>query len=120
MAFSVLVVEDDEIVRPLMVEALLLQELDAIECSNGEEAIKVLEANRSISLVLTDVRMPGSINGLALSNLIWTRWPELPVVIVSGNTVLPPGFLPANARFLPKPVSLDTLHRTVQDLLGLK
>jgi PleD family two-component response regulator len=58
MAFSVPVVEDDEIVRPLMVEALLLQELGAIECSNSEEAFKVLEANRSISLVVTDVRMP--------------------------------------------------------------
>ncbi|WP_454564951.1 response regulator [Pseudomonas sp. AIG] len=119
MALSVLVVEDDEIVRPLMVEALLLLGLDVIECADGDEAIKLLEASLDLSLVITDVRMPGSVDGLELSRLIWTRWPDLPVIIVSGNTVLPPGFLPPNARFLPKPVSLDTLHRTVQELLGL-
>lgn len=94
MPLSVLVVEDDEIVRPLMVEALSLFGLYVIECAFGEEAVDVLEANPDLSLVITDVRMPGNVDGLALSRLIWTRWPNLPVVIVSGDTVLPPGFLP--------------------------
>lgn len=120
MTLSVLVVEDDEIVRPLMVEALLLLGLDVTECADGEEAVAVLEASADLSLVITDVRMPGSVDGLALSKFIWARWPDLPVVIVSGNTVLPPGFLAANARFLPKPVSLNTLHEIVKELLGLQ
>ncbi|WP_431034804.1 response regulator [Pseudomonas yamanorum] len=120
MPLRVLVVEDDEIVRPLMVEALLLLGLDSIECATGDEALKVLNARPNVSLVITDVRMPGDIDGLQLSRLIWTQWPDLPVVIVSGNTVLPPGFLPENARFLPKPCSLDALHKTVNVLLGLK
>jgi DNA-binding NtrC family response regulator len=120
MPLSVLVVEDDEIVRPLMVDALSLLGLEAIECASGDEAINLLKTDLRISLVLTDVRMPGSIDGLALSKLIWAQWPDIPVVIVSGNTVLPPGFLTANARFLPKPVSLDTLHETVKELLVLQ
>ncbi|WP_431033581.1 response regulator [Pseudomonas yamanorum] len=120
MPLCVLVVEDDEIVRPLMVEALALLGLEFIECATGDEALKVLDAGCNVSLVVTDVRMPGNIDGLQLSRLIWTHWPELPVVIVSGNTVLPPGFLPDNARFLPKPCSLDALHSTVIVLLGLK
>lgn len=120
MALSVLVVEDDEIVRPLMVDALSLLGLEAIECATGDEAINLLKADPRISLVITDVRMPGSIDGLALSKLIWGQRPDLPVVIVSGNTVLPSGFLAANARFLPKPVSLATLHETVKELLGLQ
>lgn len=101
MALSVLVVEDDEIVRSVMVEALLLLGLDVVECATGDEAVEMLEASPGLSLVITDVRMPGNVDGLALSKLIWTRWPDLPVVIVSGDTVLPPGFLAANARFLP-------------------
>lgn len=73
MPLSVLVVEDDEIVRPLMVEALSLFGLYVIGCASGEEAVDVLEANPGLSLVITDVRMPGNVDGLALSRLIWTR-----------------------------------------------
>lgn len=45
MALSVLVVEDDEIVRPLMVDALSLLGLKAIECASGDEAVNLLKAD---------------------------------------------------------------------------
>ncbi|MGN8031453.1 hypothetical protein ACTJK3_28485 [Pseudomonas sp. 22105] len=63
------------------------------------------------------MRMPGRLYGLDLARAIWLRWPELPVVLMSRNTVPPAGLLPPNARFLVKPVHLDALHHAIEELL---
>lgn len=114
----VLLVEDDQIIRPLISEAISLLELDVIPCANADDALKVLET-APVALVITDVRMPGSMDGLALTQIISSRWRELPVIIISGDAILPPGLSLSNAVFLSKPFSLDALHETIKKLLPL-
>lgn len=117
MRSSVLIVEDDEILRWLLTEAVTYLGHEVIECSNADEALAKLEDHHPLSLVITDVRMPGHHDGLDLAKVIWADRPELPVIIVSGHTVLAPGLLPANARLIAKPCTLDVLSRTMDELL---
>ncbi|WP_257225365.1 MULTISPECIES: hypothetical protein [unclassified Pseudomonas] len=87
------------------------------ECPTADQALIALEGTVSFSLIITDVRTPGRLDGLVLVRTIWFRWPYLHVIIMSGNTVIPPGFLRPNAKYLPKPVHLDSLHGAIVELL---
>jgi len=104
MMSRVLVVEDDPILRRLMTEAVEHSGNAVTACASADDALDVLGGQLSQSLVITDVRMPGSIDGLGLAQIIWSTRPALPVVIVSGHSVLAPSFLPRYARFLKKPI----------------
>lgn len=117
MALTVLVVEDDEILRSLTADAISLLNIAVIESADADDALSLLERLSSVALVVTDVCMPGRIDGLDLARAIWSRWPHLPVILTSGNTVIPVGMLPSNATFLRKPWSLDTLHQAVKMFL---
>lgn len=116
MMSTVLIVEDAEILRSLMVEAISLLDVSVMDCASADDALPLLETS-SIDLVISDVNMPGSMDGIELAQLIWARWPGLPVIIMSGNRVVPEEQLPAIAMFLPKPCSLDTLHQAVRRYL---
>lgn len=117
MSLNILLVEDDGFLRSVMAEAVKILGHAVIERSSADQALIALEGAIPIALVISDVRMPGRLDGLDLAQAIWLRWPELPVVLMSGNTVLPPGFLPTNAPFLNKPVHLDALHHAIEELL---
>lgn len=67
MAQKVLVVEDDEILRALTVEAISLLGVQVIDCESANSALLLLEYSSSIVLVMTDICMPGSMDGLALA-----------------------------------------------------
>jgi len=120
MPNRVLIVEDDDVLRCLLTEAMTHLGYQATGCTNADEALLKLNVDDSFDLVITDVVMPGQCDGIDLAKAIWSRSPDLPVIIVSGNTVLPPGFLPANARFVAKPCTLGALSRTVDELLAAR
>ncbi|MBK5356067.1 response regulator [Pseudomonas sp. TH41] len=117
MSPTVLVVEDDEILRSLVVDAISLLGLCVIDCASADDALTTLEGSSSIALVMTDVCMPGSMDGLELAQVIWSRWPCLPVIVTSGNRSIPDGLLPSHAMFLRKPWALDVLHEAVRKYL---
>lgn len=117
MSPTVLVVEDDEILRSLTVEAVFLLGVSVVECASADDALPVLEGSSSIALVITDICMPGSMDGLELAKVIWSRWPCLPVIVTSGDITLPDGMLPSHAMFLRKPWSLDALHQAIRTYL---
>lgn len=117
MSLNILLVEDEDILRSVMAQAVEILGYSVIECPSADQALIALESKVPFSLIITDVRMPGRFDGLDLVRAIWFRLPELPVIIMSGNTVLPPGFLPPNARFLTKPVQLDAFHVAIGELL---
>lgn len=117
MMSPVLVVEDDPILRWLMTEAIEHLGYEVIQCANADEALEKVEGDEELSMVITDVRMPGSMDGIDLAQRIWWSIPSLPVILVSGHTVPPAGFLPYNARFIKKPCRLDQLNRSITELL---
>ena len=105
-------VDDDE--RVVHATTLLLQSLPAETCAagDGKSALDLLN-RESFDLVLCDQGMPG-MDGIAVLRAIKSKWPELPVVMVSGWTLpeMTDGLRPDG--FISKPFSLDTLHQTVR------
>ena len=87
---------------------------DAIEASNADEAIALLEARQDSRIVFTDIDMPGSMDGLKLAACVRKRWPPIELIVTSGHFDLDDADLPARGRFFPKPYSdeeiVDTLH----------
>lgn len=106
----VLLVEDQAEVRHVISLSLRTMGLDVIEASNADEAISILKTSRTPDWVLSDVRMPGSMNGIELRKWILNRFKNIRVILMSGfqdiETELAPGTL-----FIPKPVKqLDLLQ----------
>lgn len=114
----VLVVEDDDILRWLMTEVVTHLGHGVVECASADDAMQKLQAGQPLALLITDVRMSGHYDVLDLAKAVWALRPELPVIIVSGNTVLEPGFLPTNARVITKPCTLDALSHAINELLS--
>ena len=114
---SILVLEDDEIIRSLMVD--VLQDFGAVVTSfpSADEGMIYLErGDDAVDLIVTDVQMPGLLNGYDLSRVVAHRWPTVPVVLTSGNTKIAEQ-LGGSVRFLPKPWSTEHLIDCVQTAL---
>ena len=120
MARSVLVVEDDELIRTLACEALESLDLDVHSCGCVDEAITVLETMAHLDLVLTDIQMPGQLNGVDLAHLIIDRWPATAVIVMSAGQLDPGVRLPECSTFLSKPWTLDQLLNAVERQLSPK
>jgi CheY-like chemotaxis protein len=80
---TVLIVEDEPIVR--MYEAELAEGAGfvTLQANNAEEALRKLAGPEPIQILLTDVNMPGGVDGITLANIVRERWPEIKVVVVS-------------------------------------
>ncbi|MPR12329.1 response regulator [Microvirga tunisiensis] len=80
---KVLIVEDDAFVREMAVAGLEDAGLEVIEAGSGGEALELLQAGITLDALLTDVRLPGA-NGWAVARAYRERFPELPVLYVTG------------------------------------
>ncbi|MFL5532859.1 MAG: PAS domain S-box protein [Gemmatimonadales bacterium] len=116
---TLLVVEDEQVVRALIVRSLTGFGYECVEAGNGEEALLALQQQRHIDLVITDVVMPGTSGG-DLGSLLADRYPDLPVLYTSGfadNDVVRRGLLDAGRPFLQKPFAPRELARKVREVL---
>ena len=98
---TVLVVEDDFLIREMIQEALEDAGYQVMVASDADVAVTILEVRQDIHLVFTDIEMPGSMDGLKLGAAVRDRWPPVHIIVTSGDE-RPPG-LPADALFLSKP-----------------
>lgn len=105
----VLVVEDETIVRMDLGAALGDAGFDVIDVANADDAIAVLCSEPNISLIVTDIEMPGSIDGLRLAKLVRDRWPPVPIILVSGRCTPLSEDLPQRSRFFAKPYDVGCL-----------
>lgn len=83
---TVLVAEDDVIVRIVIADDLRLAGFDVIEAGSGAEALALLSADRPIDLILSDVHMPGRLNGIDLAAIVMDRFPQTRIILCSGST----------------------------------
>jgi two-component system, response regulator PdtaR len=98
---TVLVVEDEAILRDMIAEELEDAGFTVVIAMNADHAISILENRLDIHLVFTDIDMPGSMNGLKLAAAVRDRWPPIHIIITTGKAR--PLDIPANALFIPKP-----------------
>ena len=114
----VLMVEDEPMIRMLGAEVLTHAGYSVIEAADAEAALQVLENDRQIRLLFTDINMPGELDGLALAHRVCLSWPDIRLLIVSGRSAPSMTQMPHCARFLPKPYELDELVELVRQILG--
>jgi CheY-like chemotaxis protein len=114
----ILVVEDESLLRMAGVAMVEDAGFEAIEASNAEEAIRLLESRDDVRPVFTDIDMPpGSMNGLKLAAAVRDRWPPIAIIIASGNRVPQKSDMPEGAVFFAKPYQQDAIMATMQDML---
>jgi two-component system cell cycle sensor histidine kinase/response regulator CckA len=114
---TVLVVDDEEMVRRLAVRILLNEGYVVLEATSGEEAVRLLQRGaHRISCVLTDLAMPG-IGGRKLGETIGRSWPKVRVVYMSGfpaKRMIDEGALDPSQLFLQKPFTSAQLARVMR------
>ncbi len=101
---NVLVVEDEMVLRMRAVDIVEDAGFTAVEATNADQAISVLEARSDISLLFSDIQMPGSMDGLKLAHAVHERWPQIKIILVSGQITPSSDEKPENSRFFGKPI----------------
>jgi len=112
----VLIVEDEFLLRMDAVEMIAGAGFEAVEAANADQAIGILESRRDITVVFTDIQMPGSMDGLKLARAIRGRWPPIKIIATSGRANVREPDLPEGGRFLPKPYSPHQVAGVLREL----
>jgi two-component system, response regulator PdtaR len=112
----ILVVEDDALVREMIVDILLEAGFAAHQAGSADEALRDLEEKPGIAAVVTDIDMPGALDGIELTWRIEELWPKIGVIVISGGHGA--AALPHAARFLAKPFTAGGLLRSLVELMG--
>ena len=117
---NVLLVEDDDAVRLLVREVLSELSYSAIEAEKADDAIAVLQSDRPIDLMISDVGLPG-MNGRQLAEIARRHRPDLPILFVTGyaeNAAIRADFLGTGMAMITKPFSIDTLAAKIAEMIG--
>ena len=112
----VLIVEDEALVRMTAVDLIEEAGFEILEATNADEAILLLEARPDITVVFTDIEMPGSMNGLRLAEAVRGRWPPIKIIATSGHYVVRDGDLPSGGLFLAKPYSPNQISSALREV----
>ena len=112
---KVLIVEDEFLVRLTLAEALSDEGFQVLEAETGDAALPMLQSHQGISLLLTDIHLPGTINGHALALKARENLPNLPVIFMTGG---PDEEIDDSARdvFISKPYALATICKMAKRL----
>ena len=118
MRNTVLIVEDDTILQLFFSEQLeTLGWKTRLAPSTASAMAELGEHSDDIAVVVTDVEMPGTRNGITLASQVRFGWPEIGVVVVSGTARPKPGDLPPGVAFYSKPLNVETLLTVIDDAM---
>jgi CheY-like chemotaxis protein len=114
----ILVVEDEMLPRMRAIDMVEDAGYTSVEAVDADEALAVLEARSDIALLLTDIQMPGSMDGLKLAHAVRKRWPPIKIILVSGQLKSANIDIPADSSFLEKPLEAKKILAQMRRLLG--
>jgi CheY-like chemotaxis protein len=114
---TVLVVEDDTLVRMHGTDILENAGYEVLEAANADEALAILNEQRDVDVLFSDVDMPGSMDGLDLARLVHERWPNIHLLLTSGHHPVLSADLPERGKFVRKPWSSEVLVDRIRGLL---
>ena len=109
----VLIVEDEALIRMNAADRITQAGWQPLEAADAEEALTILARDSSVTVLFTDINMPGSMNGLELVERAYLSRPEIQIIITSGKEIVPRERMPMNGTFLAKPYDLDDLVNIV-------
>jgi two-component sensor histidine kinase/CheY-like chemotaxis protein len=114
----VLIVEDEMLLRMRAVDIVEDAGFSPVQAVNADQALSILESRSDISLLFTDIQMPGSMDGLKLAHAVHDRWPAIKIILVSGQVNPSDAERPANSRFFGKPLSDGQMIAELQAMVG--
>src|ERR1700677_1893207 len=115
---TVLVVEDEMMLRMRAVDMVEDAGFTSVEAINADDALAILESRSDIELLFTDIQMPGSMDGLKLAYAVHERWPLIKIILVSGQLKLTDNDRPPKSRFFGKPLDVKQMIAEMQDMMG--
>jgi len=116
---TVLVVEDEPVVRSLVIDVLEDLGYRTLEAADGPEGLRILQSRRRIDLLITDVGLPG-LNGRQLADAARERRRDLKVLFITGyaeNATLAAGFLEPGMQMITKPFAVDALAQRIRSII---
>jgi CheY-like chemotaxis protein len=117
---TVLIVDDEPTVRMLVTEVLAELGYAAIEAADGASGLKVLQSNVRIDLLISDVGLPGGLNGRQMADAARVTRPRLKVLFITGyaeNAAVGDGHLEAGMHVLTKPFAMQTLTNRIRSII---
>lgn len=115
---KILVVEDEPLIRLGLISLVEDAGYGALEASSADEAIRIVEGDPDISVIITDVDMPGSMDGIKLAHFVRDRWPPIQLIVISGKVDVAETELPSGTRFFAKPWQEMSLLAALRELSG--
>jgi DNA-binding NtrC family response regulator len=115
---AVLIVENHELLRRFLVGLIEIAGFEAIQASNADKALPILECRSDIALMVTSVIMPGSMDGVELAHMVDIRWPSIKIIVVTGKPGLSESDLPNKSLFLSKPYHDEEMLFEIRSLIG--
>jgi DNA-binding NtrC family response regulator len=115
----ILVVDDEHIILDILEHGLTLAGFRISRADTSDAALEAME-REDIDMLMTDIRMPGPVDGVTLAGLMRRRRPRLPIVFLSGSLdgLANSGHVESPCAFLVKPVNLTDVLNILQDLMS--
>lgn len=117
---TVLLVEDEPLLRMFSADALSDAGFNIIETGTADEAATILDAREDVAAVVADIQTPGALDGLGLVRLAYETKPRIARLLVSGRVRPKPGDLPPDTLFIAKPYDADALAERLFAMLDAR
>jgi CheY-like chemotaxis protein len=117
---TILVVEDEPSIREVVCEVLADAGYTVLQAGDGSAGLRILQTGTKIDLLITDVGLPGAMNGRQMADTARGTRPQLKILFMTGyaeNSIVGNGNLEPDMHVLTKPFSLDALRRRIGDIL---
>jgi CheY-like chemotaxis protein len=113
---KILVVDDEPLIRLGLAFQAAEWGYDVVEAGSADDALSEFQRHPDISLVITDVDMPGSMDGVRLAHFVRERWPPVGLIVVSGKRAIEATMLPEGCRFFEKPLRDELIRQAIREL----
>jgi CheY-like chemotaxis protein len=114
---TILIVEDEILIGQYLGDVLRDAGYEVIAAFNADKAIEILESRSDVRLIITDINMPGSMDGLRLAAAIRDKWPPIKIIIATGKERPTGDQMPDGSLFLSKPYDPKAVISAVQRLI---
>lgn len=114
----ILIVEDETLIRMSIALEFEMAGISALDVASADEALELLEAGKLVSAVVTDIRMPGKMDGWGLIQWMGKHMPHTPVIVTSGYPLDPKNDVPPVTAVLSKPYDIAKIITLLRSLHG--
>jgi CheY-like chemotaxis protein len=110
---AVLVVDDEAMIRMYAVDDMEEAGFSVIEAGSGPDALALLDDHPEIRVLFTDIQMPGAFDGMELARRVYSRRPDVQLIITSGNVRPATSEIPDHGQFIAKPYDGQAVTRMI-------